>query len=45
MELEYDDSLHEIGDKVFGAECEAFPEALNRVDAKGIDFFWNRVEE
>lgn len=43
VELDYDDTPHEIGDKVFAAECEAFPEALNRVDAKGIDFFWDRV--
>ncbi len=43
VELDYDDTAHEIGDKVFAAECEAFPEALNRVDAKGIDFFWDRV--
>lgn len=44
VELDYEDSPHEIGDKVFEAECEAFPEALNRVNAKGIDFFWNRIE-
>ncbi len=44
VELAYEDTPHEIGDKVFAVECEAFPEALNRVDAKGIDFFWNRVE-
>ncbi|HFQ88456.1 MAG TPA: phosphoribosylglycinamide formyltransferase, partial [Desulfobulbus sp.] len=23
--------------------CEAFPEAINRVDELGVDFFWNRV--
>ena len=44
VELDYNDTAHDIGDKVFAAECEAFPEALNRVDAKGIDFFWDRVE-
>lgn len=42
--LDYDDNHHDIADKVFGAECEAFPKAINRVDAKGIDFFWNRGE-
>ena len=42
--LDYDDSADDIADKVFAAECEAFPEAINRVDEKGIDFFWNRVQ-
>jgi phosphoribosylglycinamide formyltransferase-1 len=42
--LDYDDTHHDIADKVFAAECEAFPEAINRVDAKGIDFFWDRTE-
>lgn len=41
--LDYEDTPHDIATKVFAAECEAFPEAINRVDAKGIDFFWNRV--
>ncbi len=41
--LEYSDSPDDIATKVFAAECEAFPEAINRVDARGIDFFWNRV--
>ena len=41
--LDYEDTPHDIAKKVFAAECEAFPEAINRVDAKGIDFFWNRV--
>lgn len=40
--LEYEDTPSDIAMKVFAAECEAFPEAINRVDAKGIDFFWNR---
>lgn len=43
VELDYDDDEDTIADKVFAAECEAFPEAINRVDEKGIDFFWNRV--
>lgn len=42
--LEYDDTPDEIADKVFAAECEAFPEAINRVDDRGIEFFWNRIE-
>ena len=43
VELDYDDSINDIAGKVFAIECEAFPEALNRVDEKGIEFFWNRV--
>lgn len=43
VELDYDDSIKDIAGKVFAVECEAFPEALNRVDEKGIEFFWNRV--
>ena len=43
VELDYDDSIKDIAGKVFAVECEAFPEALNRVDEKGIDFFWERV--
>ncbi len=41
--LEYDDTPDDIADKVFAMECEAFPEAINRVDELGADFFWNRV--
>ncbi len=41
--LDYSDTPDDIADKVFAAECEAFPEALNRVNDRGIDFFWNRV--
>ena len=43
--LDYDDTPEDIAAKVFAAECEAFPEALNRVDARGIDFFWDRIKE
>jgi len=42
--LNYDDTISEIASRVFEAECEAFPEAINCVDAKGIDFFWDRVK-
>ncbi len=45
VDLDYDDTPEDIAAKVFAAECEAFPEALNRVNAKGIDFFWNRAKE
>ncbi|MDR3631354.1 MAG: formyltransferase family protein [Desulfocapsaceae bacterium] len=44
VNLGYEDSVDEIAAKVFAAECEAFPEAINRVDEKGIDFFWRRVQ-
>lgn len=43
VELDYEDDADTIADKVFAIECEAFPEAINRVDALGIDFFWKRV--
>lgn len=42
--LDYDDTPGDIATKVFAAECEAFPEAINRVDAKGIEFFWDRTQ-
>lgn len=41
--LSYDDTIDEIATNVFEAECEAFPEAINLVDQKGIDYFWQRV--
>jgi len=43
VELSYEDDADTIADTVFAVECEAFPEAINRVDRLGIDFFWNRV--
>ncbi len=42
--LSYEDSVKDIAAKVFAAECEAFPEALNLVDRHGVDFFWKRVQ-
>jgi phosphoribosylglycinamide formyltransferase-1 len=41
--LSYDDTIDEIAANVFAAECEAFPEAINLVNKKGIDFFWQRA--
>lgn len=41
--LNYEEDADSIAAKVFDIECEAFPEAINIVDEKGIDFFWNRV--
>ncbi|MFW2368194.1 MAG: formyltransferase family protein [Desulforhopalus sp.] len=43
VDLTYDDDIDTIAVKVFDIECEAFPEAINRVDEYGIDFFWQRV--
>ena len=43
VELDYDDTPESIAAKVFAAECEAFPRALNLVNEKGVDFFWERV--
>jgi len=43
VDLEYDDTIKDIASKVFEAECEAFPEALNRIDQKGISYFWDRL--
>jgi len=40
---EYEDTPEQIASKVFDMECIAFPEAINLVDQKGIDFFWGRV--
>ncbi len=42
--VDYEDTADDIASKVFAAECEAFPEAINRVDARGIDFFWDRIQ-
>ncbi len=43
VEIAYDDDISAIASMVFAAECDAFPEAINRVDEKGVDFFWERV--
>lgn len=41
--LDDQDSIDEIAARVFAVECEAFPEAINLVDARGVDYFWRRV--
>lgn len=43
IEVGYDDDIDTIASTVFAAECEAFPEAINRVDEKGVEFFWDRI--
>ena len=43
VELDYGDDIDTIATKVFAIECEAFPEAINRINERGIDFFWKRV--
>ncbi len=43
VELSYEDDVDTIADKVFAIECEAFPEAINKIDERGIEFFWKRV--
>jgi phosphoribosylglycinamide formyltransferase-1 len=35
-----DDTPHDIAARVFVAECEAFPEAVNLVVEKGVAYFW-----
>ncbi|MCF6186283.1 MAG: phosphoribosylglycinamide formyltransferase [Desulfobulbaceae bacterium] len=40
--LDDSDSPDDIAAKVFAVECVAFPEAINLVDEKGVDYFWNR---
>ena len=42
--LDFNDTPDDIASRVFEIECEAFPEAINLVDSKGIDFFWERVK-
>jgi phosphoribosylglycinamide formyltransferase-1 len=44
VELGFDDTPEEIAAKVFAVECLAFPEAINLVDEKGVDFFWRHIE-
>lgn len=34
------DTAEAIAAKVFAAECEAYPEAVNLVAARGVDAFW-----
>jgi len=38
-----EDSPAEIAARVFAAECEAYPEAINLVDELGADVFWRHA--
>lgn len=38
--LDDDDTPETIAARVFEAECIAFPEAINLVEEKGVDYFW-----
>ena len=42
--LEDTDTPDDIAAKVFAKECEAFPEAINLVAAKGVDAFWRKQQ-
>lgn len=43
VDIDYEDDVDTIADKVFEIECQTYPEAINRVDDKGVKFFWDRV--
>ncbi len=43
--LEHEESTESIAAKVFAAECEAYPRALQLIEQRGIDYFWKRVEQ
>jgi phosphoribosylglycinamide formyltransferase-1 len=43
VDIDYEDDVDTIAAKVFEIECQTFPEAINRVDDKGVDFFWDRI--
>lgn len=38
--LDDNDTPDDIASKVFEMECVAYPEAINRVIEKGVDYFW-----
>ena len=44
VSLDDNDTPDDIAARVFAAECETYPEAINLVAAKGVDYFWNRVK-
>ncbi|MBU0673495.1 MAG: phosphoribosylglycinamide formyltransferase [Proteobacteria bacterium] len=38
-----EDTAEDIASRVFAAECEAYPEAINLVHHRGVDSFWNKI--
>jgi phosphoribosylglycinamide formyltransferase-1 len=42
--LEDTDTPEDIAAKVFAKECEAYPEAINLVAARGVDAFWRKQQ-
>jgi len=38
--VELEDTPEDIAARVFAAECEAYPEAINLVIERGVDYFW-----
>lgn len=40
VSLTDEDMPEDIASKVFEAECEAYPEAINLVHEKGVEYFW-----
>lgn len=40
--LDENDGPDEIAARVFEQECECYPEAINLVDRKGAEHFWNK---
>lgn len=45
VSLTDEDTPDDIAARVFAAECEAYPEAINLVERKGINYFWDRVKK
>jgi phosphoribosylglycinamide formyltransferase-1 len=45
VSIKDEDTPDDIAARVFAAECEAYPEAINLVDGKGINYFWDRVKK
>lgn len=43
--LDDSDTPDDIAARVFAVECEVYPEAINLVDQRGEEYFWNRVQQ
>ena len=42
--LDENDNADDIAARVFAAECEAYPAAINLVDEKGVEHFWRKAK-